>query len=202
MTNKNIEEQSQSEKKRSFNLADIIIIIIAIALIAAFVLRTYNVLDADKDVQDVRISFRVTGISENTNLPRENSPLYKSSDNAYAGYIEKFSVSDMTVYAYTEDGELVEAKVPGKITLRGTVVLQCVKTDKGFYLGGTQLLTIGDVISFYTADREMQVEILGIDVKQTGETSGTSASTQATTVTSVSTSSTTAVAVQTGPENQ
>ena len=137
MTNKNIEEQSQSEKKRSFNLADIIIIIIAIALIAAFVLRTYNVLDADKDVQDVRISFRVTGISENTNLPRENSPLYKSSDNAYAGYIEKFSVSDMTVYAYTEDGELVEAKVPGKITLRGTVVLQCVKTDKGFYLGGT-----------------------------------------------------------------
>ena len=201
MTNKNIEEQSPSEKKRSFNLADVIIIIIAIALIAAFVLRTYNVLDANEDVQDVRISFRVTGISENTDLPRENSPLYKSSDNAYAGYIEKFSVSDMTVYAYTEDGELVEAKVPGKITLKGTVVLQCVKTEKGFYLGGTQLLTIGDVISFYTADREMQVEIMGIDVKQAVETTGTSASTQATTVTSASTSSTTAATAQQGPES-
>lgn len=201
MTNKNIEEQSPSENKRSFNLADVIIIIIAIALIAAFVLRTYNVLDADKDVQDVRISFRVTGISENTDLPRENSPLYKSSDNAYAGYIEKFSVSDMTVYAYTEDGELVEAKVPGKVTLRGTVVLQCVKTEKGFYLGGTQLLTVGDVISFYTADREMQVEILSIDVKQAAETTGTSASTQATTVTSASTSSTTADTVQQAPES-
>lgn len=201
MTNKNIEEQSPNENKRSFNLADVIIIIIAIALIAAFVLRTYNVLDADKDVQDVRISFRVTGISENTDLPRENSPLYKSSDNAYAGYIEKFSVTDMTVYAYTEEGELVEAKVPGKVTLRGTVVLQCVKTEKGFYLGGTQLLTVGDVISFYTADREMQVEILSIDVKQAAETTGTSASTQATTVTSASTSSTTADTVQQAPES-
>jgi hypothetical protein len=163
MNIKNTDDKLQNEGKSRFNIADVIIIIISIALLAALALRIYNIFGIEKEAHRVRIQFKVSSIAEDSTVPSSNDILYLTSDDSKAGYVENISVSSAKVYAYTESGELVEASIPGKITLSGTLILDCTKAEGGFYIGGTQLLTVGNFISLYTPQRELQFEILSIE---------------------------------------
>lgn len=163
MNIKNTDDKLQNEGKSRFNIADVIIIIISIALLAALALRIYNIFGIEKEAHRVRIQFKVSSIAEDSTVPSSNDILYLTSDDSKAGYVENISVSSAKVYAYTESGELVEASIPGKITLSGTLILDCTKAEGGFYIGGTQLLTVGNLISLYTPQRELQFEILSIE---------------------------------------
>jgi hypothetical protein len=163
MNIKNTDDKLQNEGKSRFNIADVIIIIISIALLTALALRIYNIFGIEKEAHRVRIQFKVSSIAEDSTVPSSNDILYLTSDDSKAGYVENISVSSAKVYAYTESGELVEASIPGKITLSGTLILDCAKAEGGFYIGGTQLLTVGNFISLYTPQRELQFEILSIE---------------------------------------
>jgi hypothetical protein len=163
MNIKNTDDKLQNEGKSRFNIADVIIIIISIALLAALALRIYNIFGIEKEAHRVRIQFKVSSIAEDSTVPSSNDILYLTSDDSKAGYVENISVSSAKVYAYTESGEPVEASIPGKITLSGTLILDCTKAEGGFYIGGTQLLTVGNFISLYTPQRELQFEILSIE---------------------------------------
>jgi hypothetical protein len=163
MNIKNTDDKLQNEGKSRFNIADVIIIIISIALLTALALRIYNIFGIEKEAHRVRIQFKVSSIAEDSTVPSSNDILYLTSDDSKAGYVENISVSSAKVYAYTESGELVEASIPGKITLSGTLILDCTKAEGGFYIGGTQLLTVGNFISLYTPQRELQFEILSIE---------------------------------------
>ena len=145
-----------------FNIADVIIIIALVAVITALALRIYNIVGVDNGVTDVKIEFEVVGVSEENLTLKENAKLYSAGDNSLAGYIESFSLQNTLQYAYNEDGELVRAVVPGKKDIKGTMVLSCTKTDKGFYLGGTHLLSEGETLTLYTTTREMSFKIVKI----------------------------------------
>ncbi len=156
--NRNTEQKNIQGKPR-FNIADVIILIIIVAIIAALGLRIYNIFGVEKEICRVEVTFSVNGVAaENISLAK-NAKLYYSETNAEVGYIKDFTVSDMTEYAYNENGELVEAKIPGKKTVTGTIILTCDKTDKGFYLDGTKLLTVGEKVRLYTTTREMMFEL-------------------------------------------
>ena len=160
-----------------FNIADVIIIIAIIAVIAAFALRIYNILGVSDDVTEVRVEFEVTGVSTDTLSLKENSKLYSAEDDSLVGYLEAFTVKDMTTMAYNDAGELVRTLVPGKSTVTGTIVINCTKTANGFYLGGTKLLSNGDVLTLYTTSREMEFRIKNIsEVKDEENEEGTSSS--------------------------
>ncbi len=158
-------EQKSIQRRRRFNIADVVIIFVIVAILAALGLRMYNIFGTEKEICNVEVTFRVNGISE---ISAENS-YFKNKDKLYCsetdeeiGYIKDFAVSDMTEYAYNENGELVEAKVPGKKNITGTIVLTCEKTDKGLYLVGTDFITIGEKVSLYTAASEMTFEITAV----------------------------------------
>ena len=157
------EERPQGESKVSFNIADAIVIIIALAIVIAFSLRIYNIFGAEDDTQSVRVRFKVSAISSGTVLPESNDVLYSTVNDLACGYVEEYTVTDTKVPAYNEHGERVYATVPGKSDLNGTLVLNCIKTDGCFYLSDTLLLTVGNTITLYTNERELSFEIIGIE---------------------------------------
>ena len=179
----------KSTDKPHFNVADIIIIIAIIAVVTAFALRIYNVFGTKDDGVKVRIEFEVENISSENLSLAEETKFYCSSDNSYAGYLEAFDIKNTIKYAYNENGELVKATVPGRSNVTGTLVIECVKTDKGFYLGGNVLLSEGGTLMLYSTTREMVFnikKITEIKVDQNGSeittSTPTAASTAATTV--------------------
>ena len=142
-----------------FSIADVIIIIAIIAVVTAFGLRIYNIFGTSNETDQVRIEFEVSGISSDNIFLKEEDKLYHSADDSLVGYLEAFKVTDMVQYAYNEAGELVKATVPGKSTVTGTMVLDCTKTEKGFYIGGTLLLSEGGTLTLYTTTQEIEFKI-------------------------------------------
>lgn len=157
------EERAHGESKVSFNIADVIVIIIALAVLTAFILRIYNVVGVDSNTQGVRVQFRVNAISIDTVLPENNDVLYAPTSGTECGHVEGYSISTTKMHAYTESGEKVYVTIPDKIDLSGTIVLNCIKTNGCFYLDDTVLLTVGDTITLYTSERELVFEILAIE---------------------------------------
>ncbi|MBQ8448029.1 MAG: DUF4330 family protein [Clostridia bacterium] len=145
-----------------FNIADVIIIIAIIAVIAALALRVYNIFGTGDEVHEVKIEFEAAPVSEESIALKEKAKLYSSADDSLVGYLEAFETEDYFQYAYNEEGELVKAAVPGKKTVTGTIVLECTKTENGFYLGGTLLLSEGGTLKLYTSMREMEFTVLKI----------------------------------------
>ncbi|MBQ9746096.1 MAG: DUF4330 family protein [Clostridia bacterium] len=183
---------TKNNDKPHFNIADVIIIIVIVAMITALGLRIYNVFGRDTQTDKIRIEFRVTGISGDSISLKEEAKLYSVADDSYVGYLEEFEVADTVQYAYNKNGELVKATVPGKKTVTGTLVINCTKTEKGFYLGGTKLLSEGSTLALYTATRELEFEIVKItEITKDSENSNTAKTTAGTTAVS-STSATTA----------
>ena len=156
MSTKNVED------KPRFNVADAIIIIVALLVIAGIAFRVYSVLNTEDTLDSVIVEYEITNISSDHIDLYQYDKLYLTSDDSSVGYIMDVSVSDMTEYAYTADGELVKATVKGKSTVTGKMVLDGTVTDHGFYLGGTTLLTESQEISFYTVNREVIVKIVKI----------------------------------------
>lgn len=174
-----------------FNIADVIIIIAIIAVIATFALRVYNIFGTNDETQEVRIEFEVASVSEENISLQEEAKLYSAEDDSLIGYLEAFTIDDAIQYAYNDKGELIKAVVPGKKTVKGTMIINCTATEQGFYLGGTRLLSQGSTLRLYTTTREMNFTIIKISLVEKDEesTSGT-----ATTAGTASTGQTTAAA--------
>ncbi len=152
-----------------FNIADVIIIIAIIAVVTALALRIYNIVGVKDDSIELKVEFEVEGVSEENFSLKENSKLYYAKDDSLVGYVEEFYMQNSFQYAYNENGELVRATVPGKKDIKGTIVLTCVKTENGFYLGGTHLLSEGETITLYTTTREMNFKIVKITMLEGSE---------------------------------
>lgn len=164
-----------------FSIADVIIIIALIAVVTAFGLRIYNIFGVSNEADKVRIEFEVSGISSDNISLKEEDKLYYAADDSLVGYLEEFTVTDMVQYAYNEEGELVKATVPGKSTVTGTIVMDCTKTEKGFYLGGTVILSEGGTLTLYTTTREMEIKIIKItEIESDEEAENTTFNTQKT----------------------
>jgi hypothetical protein len=167
-----------------FNIADIIIIVAIIAVITAFALRVYNIFGTDDETVQVRIDFEVSAVESNSIGLKENDNLYLAEDDSFVGKLEKFEVTDTRIYVYDKDGNPVKAFVSGKSDITGTIIIECVKTENGYYLGGTRLLSEGDVMAMYTRTREMNfrlIKITEIEKDENGNEISSTTGTQATT---------------------
>lgn len=156
MSIKNVDDRPR------FNIADVIIIIISLLVIAGIGLRAYGIFAEEDDMQSVTIEFAINNISEGSSDLKKGDNLFLVSDNSKVGYILDVKTEAATTYAYDENGELVKATVPGKVTVKGKMVLDGKMTEKGFYLSGKTLLTETKEISLYTAEREAVFTIVKI----------------------------------------
>ncbi len=157
-----------SNDKPRFNVADFIVIIAIIAVIAAFALRIYNVLGVKDNTQKISVKFEVTGVSEEYLTIDEKDKFYFTKDDSYVGFVEEYELFDTVMYAYNDAGELVKAAIPGKKNIVGTMVIECTKAENGFYLGGTTLISEGSTLKLYSASREMDFVITKIsEIKDT-----------------------------------
>ena len=175
---------TNSSDKPRFNVADVIIVVAIIAVITAFALRIYNIFGEKDNTVQVRIDFEVSAVSNDEIMLKENDKLYLSADDSFVGKIEKFKVSDTRIYAYNKDGNPVKSFVSGKSDITGTIIIECVKTENGYYLGGTRLLSEGDVMAMYTRTREMNfrlIKITEIEKDENGNEISSTTGTQATT---------------------
>ena len=148
--------------KPRFNMADFIIIIAIIAVVAALALRVYNIFGTDEITEKITVEFEVTCVTADKTTLKKNDKLYFASDDSFFGTVTEASISDAFTYAYNEDGELVKAAVPGKKNITGSITVECVKTEQGYYLGGTLLVSEGDKYILYTTTREMEFTVKNI----------------------------------------
>lgn len=151
-----------NEIKTRFNLADVLIVVISIIIIAAIAFRVYNVYIKEETTKMVEVEFEISEISSDLIGINKNDKLYYAADNREVGYIEDFTVTESTIYTYNENGELVKASVPGKSTVRGKMLLNCTAGEHGLFMGGNVLLTESKEISFYTMTREFTAKIIKI----------------------------------------
>ena len=156
MATKNIED------KPRFNIADAIILIVLVLIIAGLAMRVYFIASEKEELDIITAKFQITNISSEHIDLNKNDLIYLSSDNSHVGYIIDLNVSDMTEYAFNAEGELVKATIPGKSTVTGTLALNGTTNERGFYLNGTTHITEGDEISINTKNREVIIKITKI----------------------------------------
>lgn len=143
-------------------MADFIIVMAVIAVVAALALRVYNIFGTDESTEKITVEFEVTCVTADKNTLKKNDRLYFASDDVFFGTVTEASVSDAFTYAYNEEGELVKAMVPGKKNITGSITVECIKTAQGYYFGGTLLLSKGDKYILYTTTREMEFTVKNI----------------------------------------
>ncbi len=148
--------------KARFNIADILIIFVVIAIIAALALRVYNVYILEDETTILTVEFEISELSSDFIGLNENDTLYLSSDDSEVGTITSVTVEDAVRYAYTEDGTLVKATVRDKSTVKGTMKMSGIVNERGFLLGGNVLLTEGGTVNLYTQVREFTIKIVKI----------------------------------------
>jgi hypothetical protein len=147
--------------KPRFNMADFIIIIALIAVVAALALRIYNIFGAKDSTEKITLEFEVSCVEADKNTIRKNDKLYSVADNSFFGTVTEVEVSDAFTYAYNDAGERVKAAVPGKKNITGRMTVECTKTATGYYFGG-KLLSEGETHTLYTKTHEFSFTVKNI----------------------------------------
>ena len=80
-----------NEIKTRFNLADVLIVVVSIIIIAAIAFRVYNVYIKEETTKMVEVEFEISEISSDIIGINKNDKLYYAADNREVGYIEDFT---------------------------------------------------------------------------------------------------------------
>ena len=140
---------SQTEKKRKFNLIDLLLLVLVIAAVLALVLRGNLArqigLEHKGETAEVTLSLSALETSE-ANLFKEKNTLSDPATGEVFGVIKSVRAENALVYTLNDRGELVRAFDTAKKDL--TVVLEATgtQTEKGFLLNASTYASPGDTI--------------------------------------------------------
>ena len=152
-----------SSDSTKFNVFDILIVVMIIACIAAIGLRFYFISNVDMTSESVSVKFEVVGISdENANEFKDGKKLYLQNSDNEVGRITSISIDQMKVRASDESGALIILDHPDKKTVTGTATFNGKWNEKGFMLGGTQLISLGTVIDLYTDRNQFSMTVIEV----------------------------------------
>lgn len=128
-------------KKNRFNIIDVVIILVVIALAAGIALR-YDFFGRNKEIatnDTVIISFLIRSAAEGREQQFHEGDAF-TYDGQALGELLKVSVTPAELITAGEDGEFKMTTVPGKVDIRGEIRAVGTITDTGFRLGSTTYL--------------------------------------------------------------
>lgn len=157
---------AKQDTKSRFNIFDALLILVIVACIAALVFRYYYNSKDSLDEQ-VRVSFIVPEVMESTadtmtEKLRMGTVIYLSDGDSIIGYIQSVSKEPSKVYVENGAGNVERVDHPFSMDVRGVAVLYGRSGENGFYIGGSKLATVSDVIYVYSTDVEFSMTLTGI----------------------------------------
>lgn len=157
--------KNESQKTR-FNIFDIIIIIAVIACIAGVVVRarfSSSAMQNDECECEFVISAVLPETADKlTKTLKSGEKLYLSSNDSEVGYIVNSSSEQASIYVTAFDGSLLSVDDPTHKNVVGKCVLLGKKSDSGFFIGGNQLATVGDIVYVYSTSAEFALTLTGV----------------------------------------
>lgn len=143
---------SQKKKRISFNVIDVLLIIVAFVAIISliFILRNRNVITSSKDqTVDIRYTVKIAPLREEfrSNIQIGDYVTDPSNMNGLGEVINLFAPNQY-LYEGTNNltGEKVYTPYPGMVELTVTIQVKATKTVSGYEINGQELL-IGRSIS-------------------------------------------------------
>ena len=127
---------------RRINSADVMILLLFVACIAAMVMRFGLVerIEHRANAQNVNVSFLIEGVSgTSAQYLHIGDEVYLADNDMKAGRISGVSAAEPSVvYVYADDGSILQKQaVDGRVDIRGTLTMSGTLTESGFMLDGT-----------------------------------------------------------------
>ncbi len=156
-------------KKLKFNLLDVIIIIVAIALITGLVIR-FNLADRIiNSEQQARVTFLVSGIRTDTvdESLLEGDIFYCKKFNGQFGELidrDQFKVSPAKQLLDNEQGIAVESKLDYRSDVVGYIkATGRFDDERGFLADGVNQIAPGGEYEIHSSHRSMIITVLSVD---------------------------------------
>ena len=153
------------KNKRHFNIIDVLVIAVVLALLAGIAIR-YDIagkLGIMQEKDKVVISFLIEGIKP-TSAQAINSgdKFYIISSSTELGSVLSTTTSPAEVYNMNSDGEVILSYDSERVDVRGEIEAYGTITDNGFMLGGTEYLGANKVIYVKSQNIMVNIRITGI----------------------------------------
>lgn len=155
----------ESENKMRFNMIDLIIVLMVLALAAGGYYEVF-VHDKQEASQEKRIRYDilVEEVRQPTvNAYNEGQVVWEQKTNARLGEITKKEVTPAAEVVPTIDGKLVLAEIPEKYNLLLTLESPAVVTDNSITVGSREI-KIGKKILFKTRKAASEGIVYGLEV--------------------------------------
>ena len=153
-------------KKPHFNIIDLLIVIMVVAIAAAVIVR-YDIADKigkASSEDHVRITLLIRSIREEAcNAVSEgDSFIWNQSENLVGEIIRK-EVTPAVVYSERNDGAIVKNYSELAYDLKCTVDASGSMTEKGFMLGGTNYLAPGITITVHNESVVLSALVMAVE---------------------------------------
>ena len=162
--------ESTSKKKIRFNIIDVLIILLIVVSVVGIYFRNHIAewIGMSTDLKDYSVTFKVTGIratSEEYLFAGEK--IYLDSPGMELGVIDgNCIVSPSETYITMDDGTVIAVPSPrdtyidviGDVKCRGAM-----RSDDGFYLDGSYLITPGMTLKVHTERLDFTVTVTNIE---------------------------------------
>lgn len=156
--------ERRTGEKQKINVIDILIILIVVACIAAIAVRFYFGSDVSLTEDTALVKFEVCGISEeNAREFARDKKIYLQSNDTEIGYFKSVSESPLMIDAVDGDGNITKAAHPDKKTVSGYVFVFGKWSERGFFVNGTDLISIGSQISVYTDRNQFSMTVISVE---------------------------------------
>ena len=159
------ENKMENKKKKRFNIIDLIIILVVLALGVGIALRYDFVGKIKSSTEDntVIVSFLIRGADEEmVSAFNEGDVFYVSSNGMKLGELVKVSSSPAEKLVSNSEGVYVSTTMPGKIDIRGEIRALGTMNSDGFKLGGTFFMAANKNIELKSKNVNMEFTLTGI----------------------------------------
>ncbi|MBR0276984.1 MAG: DUF4330 family protein [Clostridia bacterium] len=140
-------------KKTKFNVIDVIIVFLIIAIIAAgvyfYIAKFKNSKDSNSNTVNIEFTIEVNGLTQDAAYSfTEGDEVSFGESASGSGKIKKVEVDTYKKIAKdTEKGEFLFSEVPGEYTVKVTISSDVNKTDT-YYKSGEEFIAIGREMPF------------------------------------------------------
>ncbi len=166
MVNIKMSPNDKISKKPHFNIIDLLIVIMVLAIAAAVIVR-YDIADKigkASSEDNVRITFLIRSIREEAcNAVSEGDSFIWDQSVILVGEVIRKEVTPAAVYSERNDGAIIKNYSELAYDLKCTVDASGLMTEKGFMLGGTNYVAPGLTITVHNSSVVLSAIVMAVE---------------------------------------
>ena len=139
-------------KKLKFNILDafVIVFVLCIIFVVAFKATDTNLITNNGEFTKTNVVLKLSSMRDFTAeaVPGKDADVFLNENNFLFGKITDKKVEDAKTNQILADGTTVETVVPERYDVYVTIEVEGIQQDDGYYVNGTQYLSVGSSNTF------------------------------------------------------